>query len=151
MYVEGDWIYHTDNWSTGRICRMKTDGSEATQITADICNDFIVNGNYVYYTNRSDNLVYRCRTDGSGKTLLCPGFGGTYLTLAGNRLAVTSGYKILSVKLDGSGFTSSARKMFRALCSTAITDGFTAFSTISGTARKARQFAKLNPTEAEKP
>ena len=106
MYVEGDWIYHTDSWSTGRICRMKTDGSEATQITADICNDFIVNGNYVYYTNRSDNLVYRCRTDGSGKTLLCPGFGGAYLTLAGNRLAVTSGYKILSVKLDGSGFTS---------------------------------------------
>lgn len=106
MYIEGDWIYHTDNWSVGRVCRMKTDGSEATQITDDICNEFVVNGNYIYYTNRSDNLVYRCRTDGRDKTVLCPGFGGSYLTLAGNRLAVSSNYKILTVNLDGSGFTS---------------------------------------------
>ena len=106
MYIEGDWIYHTDNWSTGKIWRMKTDGSEAIQITDDICIDFVVYGNYIYYMHSSDDLVYKCRTDGSGKTVLCPGFGGSFLTLVGNRLAVSSSYKILTVNLDGSGFTS---------------------------------------------
>jgi len=109
VYVEGEWVYYTSKYLGGQIYKMKTDGSSVTKITDDNCGDYIVKGQYVYYINASDNLVYKCGTDGKSKTILCPGFGGLYLALVGQKLVVANNYKVLSVNLDGSGFTSSGQ------------------------------------------
>ena len=85
---------------------MKTDGSGVTLITKESCTDYIISGNNIYYTKGSDRLVYKCKADGSGETLVCAGFGGEDLCLVGDRLAVTTGYMIQTVKTDGSDFTS---------------------------------------------
>ena len=106
VYVEGDWIYYTSKFSGGQIYKMKTDGSLVTKLTADSCREYIVKDQYIYYINASDSVVYRCGTDGTGKTALCAGFGGTCLTLVGDKLAVEDHYQIKCVNLDGSGYTS---------------------------------------------
>ena len=106
VYVEDEWIYYTSEYWGGKLYKMKTDGNSITQILSENCNEFIVNGGYIYYVNSSDNLVYKCRTDGKDKTILCAGFGGMKLALVGKKLVIANNYKIQSVNLDGSGFTS---------------------------------------------
>ncbi len=105
LYVEGDWIYYTSRYAYGSISKMKTDGSSVTEIVEDICNEYIVYNGWIYYIKRSDSLAYKCRTDGSGATLVCPGFGGRNLSIAGGKLVTANRYDIQSVNLDGSGLT----------------------------------------------
>lgn len=106
VYVDGDWIYYTSQYWGGKIYKMKTDGTMATKITNEDCTGYIVKDGYIYYVNSDDSLVYKCRTDGKGKTILCVGFGGTDLSLVGEKLVIANGYDIQSVNLDGSGFNS---------------------------------------------
>ena len=106
LYVENEWIYFTTSYSGGMLYKMKTNGSSITKITSDNCREFIVNGEYIYYVNKFDNMVYKCRKDGTGKTLLCAGFGGMNLALVGEKLVIANKYDIQSVNLDGSGFNS---------------------------------------------
>lgn len=106
VYVEGEWIYYTSNYAGGQIYKMKTDGSSVTKITEDSCSEYIVNGQYIYYVNPADKSVYKCSIDGTGKTILCPGFNGMFLALVGDKLVIVDKYTIQSVNLDGSGFTS---------------------------------------------
>ena len=106
VYVEGEWVYYTSNYSGGKLYRMKNDGSLVMQILNEDCCNYIIKDGYVYYTKASDRLVYKCNLDGKGKTILCAGFGGEFLSLVGKKLVVTDGYDVLSVKLDGNGFTS---------------------------------------------
>lgn len=106
VYVDGDWIYYTDQYWGGRLYKMKSDGSSVTQITSKQCQDYIINGGYIYFTNSSNGMVYKCSVDGKGETILCAGFGGIHLTLAGDKLIITNNYDVLSVNLDGSDYYS---------------------------------------------
>ena len=106
VYVVDGWIYYTSQYWGGNLYKMKTDGSSITQISSENCREFIVNGQYIYYVNTSNNLVYKCRNNGKENTILCAGFGGSGLTLVGNKLVIANIYDIQSVNLDGSGFTS---------------------------------------------
>ena len=107
LYVEGEWIYYTSEYWGGKLYKMKTDGTSKTKITNKDCTSYIINGEDVYYACSSNNLVYKCRTDGTGETVLCAGFGGIDLTLSGDRLMVVSNSgDVQSVNLDGSGFKS---------------------------------------------
>ncbi len=106
LYVEGDWIYYTSEYSGGMLYKMKTDGSSVTQIFSENCKEFIVHEGYVYYISASDGMVYKCTTDGKDRAAVCDGFGGTRLCLADQKLVVVNRYDILSVNLDGSGYTS---------------------------------------------
>ncbi len=106
IYVDGEWVYYTSQYWGGKLYKMKTDGSMVTQIVSENCREYIVKDGHVYYTNESDGLVYKCTVDGKGKTILCAGFGGEFLCLVGKKLVVTNQYDVLSVNLDGSGFTS---------------------------------------------
>lgn len=106
VYVDGDWVYYTDQYWGGKLYKMKSDGSSVTQITSKQCRDYIINNGYVYFTDSSNGIVYKCSLSGTGETILCAGFGGSYLALVGNKLVITKNYNILSVNLDGSGFYS---------------------------------------------
>ncbi|MBQ5885105.1 MAG: DUF5050 domain-containing protein [Clostridia bacterium] len=107
VYVDGDWIYYTDQYWGGKLYRMKSDGSSVKQITSKQCRDYIINKGYVYFTESSEGIVYKCKIDGTGETMLCAGFVGNYLTLAGNKLVVVSNNEnIFSVNLNGSGYHS---------------------------------------------
>lgn len=106
VYVDGDWVYYTDQYWGGYIYKMKSDGSSIKQISSKQCRDYVIKGGYVYFTDFSNGLVYKCSVNGTGETILCAGFGGSHLTLVGNKLVVTNNYNVLSVNLDGSGYYS---------------------------------------------
>lgn len=106
VYVDGDWVYYTDQYWGGKLYKMKSDGSSVTQISSRQCHDYVINNGYAYYTDSSNWLVYKCSVNGTGETILCAGFGGSNLTLSGNKLLVTNNYNVLSVNLDGSGYHS---------------------------------------------
>ena len=106
VYVEGDWIYYTGNYNGGKLYKMKTDGSSVTEIVKEDCRGYIVNGNWIYYIKAEDGFVYKCRTDGKSRTLVCAGFDGGDLTLAGNKLVAIKNDRVQSVNLDGSNFYS---------------------------------------------
>lgn len=104
VYVENDWIYYTSKYWGGILYKMKTDGSQSTKLLTEECREYIVHNGYIYYTSADDGLVYKCNTDGQGKTILCPGFAGSNLALVGEKLAVSGSETIYYVNLDGSGF-----------------------------------------------
>ena len=84
--VVGDWVYYyswryighhmesgkpvDDNGYSG-IYKIRTDGTEKTQLNNDISNNVIVADGWVYYRNIGDGYsLYRIRTDGSERTQL---------------------------------------------------------------------------------
>lgn len=106
VYAEGDWIYYTGEYWGGKIYKMKTDGSSVTEIVDEECRGFIVYDGYVYYLKNSDSLVYKCDLSGKRKSLVCAGFGGNYLTIVSNKLAVADGSDIQTVNISGGNLAS---------------------------------------------
>ena len=74
FYIVDDWIYFI---YAKAIRKMKTDGTELTELTAFelSCFDFSISGDWIYFTARSpENMdrdhLYRMRNNGSEKTIV---------------------------------------------------------------------------------
>lgn len=77
--VIDEWIYYIDGgirverdaeelWQ-GYIYKIRTDGTEKTQLTEDNCWYMSVIGDWIYYANVTDGgRIYKMRTDGSENT-----------------------------------------------------------------------------------
>ena len=105
LYVEDDWIYFSHHPWGGTLNRVKTDGSSAEPVITEKCRSINILNGWVYYINDSDELAYKIKTDGTGKTLISPGFGGSDLAIVDGKLMSKNGYYIQIVNLDGSGFS----------------------------------------------
>jgi hypothetical protein len=64
--VEEDWIYFTktDNYNTYSLYKIRTDGTEQVKLGKNLGSFFYVADGWVYYTDKSDDGLYRMRTDG---------------------------------------------------------------------------------------
>jgi len=73
MNLIGDWIYYA-GLSGGQINKIKTDGSEMTQlgdVNSSFITPFIVQDDQIYYSNYDDKLrLYTMKTDGTNNTKL---------------------------------------------------------------------------------
>jgi len=72
--IHGDWIYYIvvdNNFVYSGLARVRIDGTEDMLITTDRVFDFIVDDDWIYYSNVFDNrALYRIRTDGTGNMKL---------------------------------------------------------------------------------
>ena len=115
LYVEDGWIYYTGQFWTGMLYKMDTNGKSVTKIVSEECNCFIVHKGYIYYIDRNSTVVYKCRTNGEGKSVLCAGFSGSEMTLAGDRIVTVKSHRFQSVKLDGSNMITWGTQSVAAL------------------------------------
>ncbi|MCX8128762.1 MAG: DUF5050 domain-containing protein [Clostridia bacterium] len=65
--LAGDWIIYTDSF-TGKLMRIKLDGSQDVAITTDNINDWKVVDDTVYYTINNAKGLYSIKLDGTAKT-----------------------------------------------------------------------------------
>jgi len=76
--IDGDWLYYNieqhdryGNLMSQGLSRIRLDGTGEMVIITDRVRDFIVDGDWIYYANFSDNrALYRIRTDGTGNMKL---------------------------------------------------------------------------------
>ncbi len=72
MKVVGDEIYYVSNaYSSGDICKMKTDGSKKEVIVEGKCGNVNLVDGWLYYKLDGENSVYKIRTDGSNGKKVC--------------------------------------------------------------------------------
>lgn len=103
--VVGDWIYYYDNGRRG-IFKMKTDGSEGTQVINTYAYRVIVIGDWIYYSSPNTG-IHKVKTDGTGEALVVndPFIYGS-IAISGNKICYSSmggGQTALySINIDGS-------------------------------------------------
>ena len=74
--VDGDWIYYTDKDNERYMYKMRTDGTEVTQISnRPDCSVGSIVGDWIFYASREDpsdreGSTYRMRTDGTEDQLV---------------------------------------------------------------------------------
>lgn len=74
LNVVGDWVYYCNLSENDCIFKMRTDGSERTQVSDDNCKYMAVCGKWIVCAseNEDDNL-YKMKLDGSERTLVVQG------------------------------------------------------------------------------
>ena len=70
MMVVGDEIYYVVSYKGGPVSKMSTDGSNTTIVCNDTCRQVNLIGDWLFYINGSDKLVYKARTDGTGRKVV---------------------------------------------------------------------------------
>ena len=79
-----NWIYYINKYymyddMPTHLYKIRPDGSGRTRIIDDNVNEFNVVGNWVYYIHKTEGVIYRVKTDGTGQTKLNSSFAeGTY-------------------------------------------------------------------------
>jgi hypothetical protein len=69
--TDGDWIYFWNNANEGHLYRMKTDGTQESEICEDTPYYMNLHEGWIYFVNGSDNRkIYRIKTDGTDRQLL---------------------------------------------------------------------------------
>jgi len=76
MYISAGWIYYIDNPQglrvSGRLFRMRTDGTDITPVCNDYGNFYCICGIWIYYKiSGTDGTLCRVRKDGTGREILC--------------------------------------------------------------------------------
>lgn len=101
---QGDYVYYRSRSSTG-LFKMKRDGSQKVQLCKDSVKYINVLGNYVYYSDLSDNgKIYRIKTDGTDKQKIVDD-QAEFVNVSGNYIYYSNQYnggKIYRTNLDGS-------------------------------------------------
>jgi len=71
---QGDWIFYShdsDYNDLGYIYKIRTDGTERTQLNNEQSSNINVVGDWIYYSNNVDGgYIYKIRTDGTERTKL---------------------------------------------------------------------------------
>ncbi|MFE8701516.1 DUF5050 domain-containing protein [Cytobacillus sp. FJAT-54145] len=98
------WVYFRSGWNNGRIFKIRTDGTELTQINDDSSTNILVRGDWVYYVNQSDGAkIYKIRVNGTERTKLNEDQSST-INLIGNYIYyqnVSNQQKPYRVNIDG--------------------------------------------------
>jgi len=76
-----DWIYYSDVMGDYHLSKMKTDGSEVTDLSDDLAISINVIGEWVYYVGTQEMNIYKVKTDGTGKTQLGTKHAAAYSNL----------------------------------------------------------------------
>ncbi|KAA8996336.1 DUF5050 domain-containing protein [Paenibacillus spiritus] len=105
LAISGDTLFFSNVEEGGSIYKVKTDGSELTEILDDVAEDIVVSGDWVYYSNdKSLRSIYKVRTDGSDKGLLMDDYA-SWFDVGGNWIYYKTGDTIYKIKDDGSSKT----------------------------------------------
>lgn len=108
--VVGDWIYYLNETSkeneTSRIYKVKTDGTEKTEVYSDsyIGNLIVANG-WMYYKTQDEDFNYeicKVKTDGTDKQLLTTDEFLKNISISGDYIYYNTGDGIYKLKNDGS-------------------------------------------------
>jgi putative cell wall-binding protein len=106
LNVSGEYLYFeaTDlNEESGNIVRIKKDGTNYSTISDDIAEYINVSGDWVYYSNLSDNnKLYKIKIDGTGKTKINDD-DAMYINIAGEWIYYATNLEddTVKVKIDG--------------------------------------------------
>lgn len=116
MVIKDRWIYFSNTKDLARIYKMKLDGSELQKITDDTSVNFVIDGDWIYYSNESDPFdgntaeeghshLYKIKTDGTGRQKVadmvswCVSTRGDYVYFINS----TEQGPLYRIKKDGSG------------------------------------------------
>jgi hypothetical protein len=111
LNVVNDWIFYLNvgqkNNNLQKIYKIKTDGTDRTLISNDISKRLSVEGDWIYYVNRSEGeKIYKVKTDGTGRTPVSD--QAAYdINIAGDWVYYNfrENYNLYRVKTDGTGGT----------------------------------------------
>lgn len=105
LAISGDTLFFSNVEEGGSIYKVKTDGSELTEVLDDVAEDIVISGDWVYYSNdKSLRSIYKVRTDGSDKKLLTNDYA-SWFEAGGNWIYFKTGDIIYKIKDDGSSKT----------------------------------------------
>jgi serine/threonine protein kinase len=101
IVAQGDWIYYS---FYGTLNKMKPDGSEKTELYPVACSSMVIQDDWIYFCNRSDNEnLYRIRTDGSQITMLDESESCNNINVVGEWVYCTTWKNgTFKIKTDGS-------------------------------------------------
>jgi hypothetical protein len=70
--IQGEWIYYRNVSDSGKLYKMKTDGTEKVKLSDDSAYYINVIGDYVYYNgwDSKSNRLYKIKTDGTERIAL---------------------------------------------------------------------------------
>ncbi|EJO5346818.1 leucine-rich repeat domain-containing protein [Clostridium botulinum] len=105
MTVYNDFIYYFDK-SKGGISRIKIDKTGYSSVVSEgrwrADSQFIVSGNFIYYTNYEDNsCIYKIKTDGTGKVKL-NNIPCSQMNIIGSYIYYVSKGNLYKISIDGS-------------------------------------------------
>lgn len=69
-----DWIYYSNKSDGYKIYRMKTDGTENHMLIDEAVSDLWADGDWIFYTSSIIGDLFRIKTDGSQKQLICQSY-----------------------------------------------------------------------------
>jgi hypothetical protein len=140
--VVGDWIYFVlslqqqDGSEISHMYKMSTgsDGKSFQQLNAEDVSQMSVVGDWIYYTNYSDNgCIYKMHTDGTEETKL-NSTPSAYINVVDGWIYycdTTNGYdngaEIYKIKTDGTGLTDLKTKGLELL----VTDGYVYYKNLN--------------------
>lgn len=98
------WIYYMNEANSGKLSKVKSDGTSVTKLTDDVPLYINVVGQWVYYSNVSDNYsIYRINIDGTQRTKL-NNAASEYLNAADGWIFYMNdddGYSLHKISVDG--------------------------------------------------
>src|SRR5690554_5305538 len=105
------WIYYMNFSEDYALFRMKTDGTEESPVSQDICYLLNASGDWLYYASgKEDGKIYKIRPDGSEKTLVIDSVAMNMIVSDEHiyflDFSIEAGpdmFKIFRVRTDGTG------------------------------------------------
>ncbi|WP_368294536.1 DUF5050 domain-containing protein [Dehalobacter sp. TBBPA1] len=114
--VLGEWIYYAEDYPSEAegpghtvkgIFKLKTDGTQKSQLSTNYIRDLIVQGNLIYFINDSDHgRLYKMKTDGTGITKIADDTGCSSLNLQDDHI-----YYLRDI--DPTGIKTRLNKLYR--------------------------------------
>ncbi|HAG10266.1 MAG TPA: hypothetical protein DCK76_02500 [Desulfotomaculum sp.] len=100
--VINGWIYYTKGFlQDGKMYKMKTDGSNRTQISEDHISDLVATNNAIYYSSDYYGKSIKINLDGSGKIKLFAARANFGLNVEDNWLYFNHNDALYKIKTDG--------------------------------------------------
>ena len=104
LSVKDGWVYYTNNYLENALYKIKADGTEKTKVSEAKVYSFVIQDNYMYYTNSSG--INRMNLDGTNILTITPSGHGD-IKILGNWIYYlnSADSKIYKIKTDGSNET----------------------------------------------
>jgi hypothetical protein len=104
--VLNGWVYYRNGSESGKIYKIKVDGTERTKLTDDSSTGLLVVGDWLYYNNQTERgKIYKIKVDGTERTKLVDDQASA-INVIGDWIYyqnVTDNNKPYRVKVDGTG------------------------------------------------
>lgn len=99
--LDEGWVYYCNYGDNGKIYKSELkNGENAKVLSEDETNGMVVDGDYLYYVNRSDSdYLYRIKKDGTDRKLIDNTISITFLEKQGDKLYYTDDNKEITKDL----------------------------------------------------